>query len=167
MCTSSVHAARDCTHRRDDSSTSTCMYSWCTSVNWLLHLFFFLSLCLPTEDEDEEVVAQPDKNELQNLVHTLCAKLEDLNTCHDLISKHGIGLQKALTELEQINFAGNETATVKVKAVNERATLFRITSNAMINVSCDLGQVVIMWFCTVFFGGDQFVLADFFIVSCS
>ena len=85
-----------------------------------------------TDDEDEEVHAQPDKNELQNTIRTLSAKLEDLSTCNDLITKHGAGLQRALSELEQLDSSSD--LSPKVKAVNERATLFRITSNAMINV---------------------------------
>ena len=86
------------------------------------------------EDDDEEVVQQPDKNELQNIVRSLGTKLEDLNTCNDLITKHGAGLTKALSELEQLDNPGDVSS--KLKAVNERATLFRITSSAMINVRC-------------------------------
>ncbi len=74
-----------------------------------------------------------DKNELQTTVRTLSAKLEDLNTCNDLITKHGAALQRALGELEQLDSSADVSA--KIKSVNERATLFRITSNAMINVS--------------------------------
>ena len=66
-------------------------------------------------------------------MRTLASKLEDLNTCNDLIAKHGSALQKTLSELEQID--DSVEAAGKLKAVNERATLFRITSNAMINVS--------------------------------
>lgn len=79
-------------------------------------------------------MGQPDKNELQNTIRTLSAKLEDLNTCNDLITKHGAALQRALGELEHLDH-NTDTAAAKIKSVNERATLFRITSNAMINVS--------------------------------
>lgn len=58
------------------------------------------------------------------------SRLENLKTCYDLITKHGIALQRALSELE----TGDDLAS-KNKIVNERATLFRISSNAMINVS--------------------------------
>lgn len=84
-------------------------------------------------ESDEDERQQPDKNELQLLVRTLASKLEDLNTCNDLIAKHGSALQKTLSELEQVD--DSVEAAGKLKAVNERATLFRITSNAMINVS--------------------------------
>lgn len=57
-------------------------------------------------------------------------RLENLKTCFDLITKHGAALQRALLELE----SGEDLAS-KSKIVNERATLFRISSNAMIN-SC-------------------------------
>ena len=85
------------------------------------------------DDEEENQALQPDKNELQNTLRTLGAKLEDLNTCNDLITKHGAALQKALGELETLE--PSQDIAGKIKSVNERATLFRITSNAMINVS--------------------------------
>lgn len=84
-------------------------------------------------DSDEEVEPEPDKNELHNMVKTLTAKLEDMNTCNDLIAKHGSGLQRTLTELESME-SHNEAGS-KLKVISERATMFRITTNAMINVS--------------------------------
>uniref|UniRef100_A0A3Q3ECC8 Oxysterol-binding protein n=1 Tax=Labrus bergylta TaxID=56723 RepID=A0A3Q3ECC8_9LABR len=65
----------------------------------------------------------------------LVSKLDDLSTCNDLIAKHGAALQRSLSELEglKVPVEGGE----KIKAVNERATLFRITSNAMINACRD------------------------------
>lgn len=77
--------------------------------------------------------AQSEKNELQSILKTLNAKLEDLSTCNDLIIKHGTALQRSLSELESLETIPD--AVNKIKSVNERATLFRITSNAMINVS--------------------------------
>lgn len=55
-----------------------------------------------------------------------------MKTCYDLITKHGSALQRALAELES-----GEDLTNKNKIVNERATLFRISSNAMINACTD------------------------------
>lgn len=78
---------------------------------------------------------QPDKHELQNTLRALGSKLDDLNTCNDLIIKHGAALQRALNELEALNASLSTEHTQKMKSVNERATLFRITANAMINVS--------------------------------
>lgn len=82
---------------------------------------------------DEEPTSQSDRSELQGTLKLLVSKLDDLSTCNDLIAKHGAALQRSLTELEglKVTIEGGE----KIKAVNERATLFRITSNAMINVS--------------------------------
>uniref|UniRef100_A0A8D3AYL7 Oxysterol-binding protein n=1 Tax=Scophthalmus maximus TaxID=52904 RepID=A0A8D3AYL7_SCOMX len=77
----------------------------------------------------------PDTNELQGTLKILVSKLDDLSTCNDLIAKHGAALQRSLSELEglKVPVEGGE----KIKAVNERATLFRITSNAMINACRD------------------------------
>lgn len=76
---------------------------------------------------------QPDKDELQNALKTLGSKLDDLHTCNDLICKHGAALQKALVDIEQVDSTSDFSA--RIKPVNERATLFRITSTAMMNAS--------------------------------
>ncbi|KAM7017993.1 oxysterol-binding protein 2 isoform 1-T1 [Tautogolabrus adspersus] len=84
---------------------------------------------------DEEPTSQSDRSELQGTLKILISKLDDLSTCNDLIAKHGAALQRSLSELEglKVPVEGGE----KIKAVNERATLFRITSNAMINACRD------------------------------
>uniref|UniRef100_A0A8C5EII4 Oxysterol-binding protein n=1 Tax=Gouania willdenowi TaxID=441366 RepID=A0A8C5EII4_GOUWI len=84
---------------------------------------------------DEEPTSQSDRSEIQGTLKILVSKLDDLSTCNDLIAKHGAALQRSLSELEGLKVAvdGGE----KIKAVNERATLFRITSNAMINACRD------------------------------
>lgn len=101
-------------------------------------------LSLPDDSGDEEPTSQSDRSEIQGTLKILVSKLDDLSTCNDLIAKHGAALQRSLSELEglKVPVEGGE----KIKAVNERATLFRITSNAMINVSswdrpvCELQQ---------------------------
>ncbi|CAN0333898.1 unnamed protein product [Lampetra fluviatilis] len=87
------------------------------------------------DSDDEKSGAQADKTELQTTLRSLSSKLEDLSTCNDLIGKHGAALQRSLNDLETLKLPpeGSE----KLKAVNERATLFRITSNAMINACHD------------------------------
>ena len=67
------------------------------------------------------------------MLHALQAKLEDLRTCNDLIARHGQALTKTLSELES-TLSTSETSA-SLKPLQERATLFRITANAMINVS--------------------------------
>ncbi|XP_043385895.1 oxysterol-binding protein 2 isoform X2 [Chelonia mydas] len=84
---------------------------------------------------DEEPTSQSDKSELHSTLKSLASKLEDLSTCNDLIAKHGAALQRSLSELENLKLPAESGE--KIKAVNERATLFRITSNAMINACRD------------------------------
>ncbi|XP_067915941.1 oxysterol-binding protein 1-like [Heterodontus francisci] len=87
------------------------------------------------DSADEEPASQTDKTEVQNTLRTLTSKVEDLSTCNDLIAKHGTALQRSLSELENLKLPPESTE--KIKQVNERATLFRITSNAMINACRD------------------------------
>uniref|UniRef100_A0A3Q3X2Z8 Oxysterol-binding protein n=1 Tax=Mola mola TaxID=94237 RepID=A0A3Q3X2Z8_MOLML len=75
------------------------------------------------------------KTPLQSALQTLGSKVEDLSTCNDLISKHGSALQRSLSELDSLRLTGE--AGDKIRQVTERATLFRITSNAMINACRD------------------------------
>ncbi|XP_069989965.1 oxysterol-binding protein 1 isoform X14 [Penaeus vannamei] len=94
---------------------------------------------LESEDEDEEDVSESGRDDVSNTLKVLTAKLEDLRTCHDLIMKHGAALQKSLAELEALD--STQDLTAKIKTVNERATLFRISSNAMINACNDYVDV--------------------------
>lgn len=82
------------------------------------------------EEEDDSNALSIPSEEMNTVIRDLTAKLENLKTCYDLISKHGTALQRALTDMET-----GEDVTSRSKAVSERATLFRISSNAMINVN--------------------------------
>ena len=87
--------------------------------------------------DDEDGTASPaDKSELHDTIKKLSLKLDDLSTCNELVAKHGVALQRSLSELDGLRIPCESGE--KLKAVNERATLFRITSNAMINVSARL-----------------------------
>ena len=79
-------------------------------------------------DEDDECNSDQAEN-----IKPLNVKLGDLQTCNDLVGKHGSALQRAIVELQEAE--DNATLLSKLKFVNEKATLFRITSNAMISVS--------------------------------
>ena len=75
----------------------------------------------------------PDKQEFDSMLRLLGTRLSDVRTCGDLVTKHGTALQRTLGELEQLD--GQSDTAARIKNVNERATLFRISSGAMINVS--------------------------------
>ncbi|XP_043971240.1 oxysterol-binding protein 1-like isoform X3 [Gambusia affinis] len=74
-------------------------------------------------------------SEIQSTLRILGSKVEDLTTCNDLIVKHGSALQRSLSELEGLQ-VGTDMGE-KIRQVTERATLFRITANAMINACRD------------------------------
>ncbi|XP_050094214.1 oxysterol-binding protein 1 isoform X2 [Anopheles aquasalis] len=87
------------------------------------------------EEEEDNTANTIPSEELNLVVRELTVRLENLKTCYDLITKHGTALQRALSELE----SGDDLAN-KTKIVSERATLFRISSNAMINACSDYLQ---------------------------
>uniref|UniRef100_A0A8C6YC35 Oxysterol-binding protein n=1 Tax=Naja naja TaxID=35670 RepID=A0A8C6YC35_NAJNA len=86
-------------------------------------------------DDEEESTSPSDKSEAHSTLKYLSGKLDDLSAFNDLIAKHGAALQRSLSELENLKLPAESGE--KIKAVNERATLFRITSNAMINACRD------------------------------
>jgi len=86
-----------------------------------------------------------DKQELDAVLRLLNTKLADLRNCTDLIAKHGAALQRALCELEQVD--SQSEATARIKAVNERATLFRVTSSAVISVSVGCVEILHIVIC--------------------
>ncbi|XP_057675701.1 oxysterol-binding protein 2 isoform X2 [Corythoichthys intestinalis] len=94
----------------------------------------------PYDSGDDESPGTHDARVLsQGTLKTLASKLDDLSTCNELIGKHGAALQRSLSEFEDLRACIDNTD--KVKAVNERAALFRITSNAMINACRDFLDV--------------------------
>lgn len=87
------------------------------------------------EEEDNNAMAIPSE-ELKLVIRDLTSRLENLSTCFELITKHGTALQRALTDLE----GGEGDMASRSKIVSERATLFRISANAMKNACSDYLQ---------------------------
>jgi hypothetical protein len=84
------------------------------------------------DDEEEAEEGSGSPEEWSSVVRKLEAQLNDIQTCSDLIQKHWKSLVKPLSEIEtNLDPDGVQT---KSKEVGERATLFRISTNAMINV---------------------------------
>lgn len=85
------------------------------------------------DDEEEADEGSGSPEEWSSVVRKLEAQLNDIQTCSDLIQKHWKSLVKPLTEME--TNLDTDGIQIKSKEVGERATLFRISTNAMINVS--------------------------------
>ena len=77
-------------------------------------------------DQTRASVNSSERAEIATMNKTFDAKLEDLKMCMDLINRHYQALHRTLADLEQID--KTETTISMLKSVNERATLFRITS---------------------------------------
>lgn len=86
------------------------------------------------DDEETEVDGSGNPEEWSTVIRKLEAQINDLETCTELIQKHWKALCKPLNELESNN-GDIEMCQGKTKEVGERATLFRISTNAMVNVS--------------------------------
>ncbi|XP_050316158.1 oxysterol-binding protein 1 isoform X2 [Anthonomus grandis grandis] len=86
------------------------------------------------ESEEDEVEAEESGvSDEPDVLRKLESSLKELEVCGDLLGKHWKNLAKPLSEIE--SSPDPELLNSKSKEVCERATLFRIACNAMIN-SC-------------------------------
>ena len=109
------------------------LFTFFDRQNWVTSLELAKAKLIVDSEEDEALTGRDlnaDKQDLQSMLKTLMSKLDDLKTCHDLNVKRATALQRALTELEQLENPAK--AASRTKSINERVTLFRITSSAMI-----------------------------------
>lgn len=136
-----IHTVDSCTFVISNGGTQTFHIKAASEIerqSWVTALELAKARAIRTLESEEEDLEEErgeggtlaSSEELSAVVRELAARLEDMHTCSELIAKHGSALQRLLGELEQ-----PEDAAAKSKAVGERATLFRIASNAMINVS--------------------------------
>eukprot|EP00112_Aurelia_sp_Birch-Aquarium-sp1_P009621 Seg2098.9 transcript_id=Seg2098.9/GoldUCD/mRNA.D3Y31 product="Oxysterol-binding protein 1" protein_id=Seg2098.9/GoldUCD/D3Y31 len=101
-------------------------------------------LKMTNDDSDSETEDEDDLT-----VKSLSSKLEDLVTCNNLVNNHGASLQRSVGDLvdketrsstESVDSKSSkdfQDANGKLKSINEKAQLFRITSNAMIGACND------------------------------
>ncbi|XP_047511825.1 oxysterol-binding protein 1 [Pieris napi] len=85
-----------------------------------------------SDDDDDQINSGPvpqtegESEDAGGIARELNARFHDLRTCSELVTRHGAALQRSLVDLE---IPPSDTA----KQVSERATLFRISCNAMMN----------------------------------
>ncbi|EDW16470.1 oxysterol-binding protein 1 [Drosophila mojavensis] len=136
-----IHTVDSCTFVISNGGTQTFHIKAANEVerqSWVTSLELAKAKAIraiESEEEEEEETAQVvPSQEISTVVRDLTERLENMRTCYDLITKHGAALQRALNDLESNE---EESLASRTKIVNERATLFRITSNAMINAGND------------------------------
>ncbi|CAH2093746.1 unnamed protein product [Euphydryas editha] len=87
-----------------------------------------------SDDDEEQMSSGPttvggtegENEDTGGIARELAARFHDLRTCSELVARHGAALQRSLVDLEI-------PPTDTTKQVSERATLFRISCNAMMN----------------------------------
>ncbi|XP_065054359.1 oxysterol-binding protein 1-like isoform X2 [Rhopilema esculentum] len=116
---------------------------WVTALELAKHKAIKM-LQSANDDSDSET-----DNEDDLTAKSLSSKLEDLITCNNLVNNHGASLQRSVGDLvdketrsstESVDSrSGKDMQDVsgKLKNINEKSQLFRITSNAMINACSD------------------------------
>ncbi|XP_067617853.1 oxysterol-binding protein 1 [Eurosta solidaginis] len=136
-----IHTVDSCTFVISNGGTQTFHIKAANEVerqHWVTALELAKAKAIRTMEKEEEEEVETShvipSQEITAVMAELSGRLESLKTCYDLITKHGIALQRALSELETND---EESLASRTKIVNERATLFRITCNAMINACND------------------------------
>jgi DNA uptake protein ComE-like DNA-binding protein len=115
-----------------DEDISTTDYSTDQSQNQEQQLQQLTNL----NDQTKVSTNTADRAELASMNKTFDAKLDDLKMCMDLINRHYQALHRTLADLEQVD---KSEGTVNIlKSVNERATLFRITSTGILFLKSQL-----------------------------
>lgn len=129
-----IHTEDSCTFVISNGATQTFHLKAANEVerqSWVTSLELAKNKAIRAlESEEDEEFEDGTKND-DSSIKVLAGRLEDIKTCLELISKHGTALQRALSELE--NLEPSQDFCNKIKAIKEKATLFRITSNAMTN----------------------------------
>ncbi|XP_028036582.1 oxysterol-binding protein 1 [Bombyx mandarina] len=136
-----IHTADSCTFVISNGGTQTFYIkahdeverqSWVTA----LELAKAKAIRAQESDDDEDQVAsgavviggagEGEGEDTGGIARELAARFHDLRTCSELVARHGTALQRSLVDLE---IPPSDTT----KQVSERATLFRISCNAMMN----------------------------------
>ena len=91
-----------------------------------------------SHDLDGDIGHEIDKVELINVVKLLGSKLEDLQTCHDLIVKHGLALQRSLSELDTGTGSQPHLKTRENVRAKRRLTITKGT--ILFNLYCQQSQ---------------------------
>ncbi|XP_011703210.1 PREDICTED: oxysterol-binding protein 1 isoform X1 [Wasmannia auropunctata] len=142
-----IHTVDACTFVVSNGGTQTFHIKASTEVErqqWVTALELAKAKAIQameSEEEEEEYQDNDNQNvETASVIKDLTRRLDDLQACNDLMLKQGSALQRALSDLEMIEPPSPELAA-KFKIVSERATLFRIAANAMVNTSSDYLQL--------------------------
>ncbi|XP_052751853.1 oxysterol-binding protein 2 isoform X2 [Galleria mellonella] len=135
-----IHTADSCTFVISNGGTQTFhiraqdeveRQSWVTA----LELAKAKAIRAQESDDDEDQMSsgnvavgggEGEGEDASRIARELAARFHDLRTCSELVTRHGTSLQRSLADLEI-------PPTDTTKQVSERATLFRISCNAMMN----------------------------------
>ncbi|CAK9800530.1 Oxysterol-binding protein 1 [Anthophora quadrimaculata] len=141
-----IHTVDACTFVVSNGGTQTFHIKAATEVErqqWVTALELAKAKAIQAMEFEEDEEFQDDdtqKAEEVSVIKDLTQRLDDLQACNDLVVRKGSTLQLALNELEALE-APSPALAAKIKAVSERATLFRIAAGAMINASNEYLQL--------------------------
>ena len=98
--------------------------------------FNYIQTIISVEEEEEYQGNDNQKGEQVSSLKDLTERLVHLQSCNDFLTKRGMELQRAITDLEIQESVSHELST-KIKALSDCATLFNVAASAVIKVSSD------------------------------
>ncbi|KAJ8678935.1 hypothetical protein QAD02_014722 [Eretmocerus hayati] len=144
-----IHTVDPCTFVVSNGGTQTFHIKAATEVErqeWVTTLELAKAKAIQAmESEEEDDVLNAGGEGQKGLdgvssLKELGEKLETMQKWNDLLTKRGTMLQRALADIEALEALAPEHAA-KIKAVNEKATQFRIAANAMVKSSDEYLQL--------------------------
>ena len=96
-----------------------------------------ISFAEDEEEYDNNAGDSSDNKNIDEMIKSLTSKFNDVQTCTELLTRHYTALTKAIADTEPTIYTASEKpqeVTAKIKALNERSALFRLTSGAVLRV---------------------------------
>ncbi|XP_044002352.1 oxysterol-binding protein 1 isoform X2 [Aphidius gifuensis] len=141
-----IHTVDACTFVVSNGGTQTFHIKAANEVErqqWVTALELAKAKAIQAMESEEEEEFRDNDNENPEsapVMKDLTERLEDLQTCLDLIAKQGSLLTRALKDVESLE-PDTPDITTKIKTASDRAAHFRIAASAMISKSQDYVQL--------------------------
>ncbi|KAK2720637.1 oxysterol-binding protein 1-like isoform X2 [Artemia franciscana] len=149
-----IHADESCTFALSNSGSNTFHLKAANEAErqkWITAIELAKSKVIRQQDlEDEEEYDNnagdsSDNKNIDEMIKSLTSKFNDVQTCTELLTRHYTALTKAIADTEPTISTASEKpqeVTAKIKALNERSALFRLTSGAVLRAATDYLHLV-------------------------
>ncbi|XP_065574279.1 oxysterol-binding protein 1-like isoform X2 [Artemia franciscana] len=149
-----IHADESCKFSLSNSRSNTFHLKAANEAErqkWITAIELAKSKVIRQQDlEDEEEYDNNagdswDNKNIDEMIKSLTSKFNGVQTCTELLTRHYTALTKAIADTESTISTALEKpqeVTAKIKALNERSELFRLTSGEVLRAATDFLHLV-------------------------